>query len=102
MKDDAPTRVACRLTARRWDNRPNILLEGLHIPRLDINRPRTLEAAHQALSRLSGIHKSTTSFFNFIVHVPCYEVAVVDDMLLTRLQLYHARQQCSIQAAVGR
>lgn len=81
-------------TPSRGNHRPNILLKSLHISSLDVDCPRALETANEALSSLPGSHEATASLFNFVVHVPRYQVAIVDHMLLSRLQLYHKSQRC--------
>lgn len=72
-------------SVRRRNNRPNVFLKGLHVPRLYVDRPRTLETAHQALSGLSRGHEATPGLLNLIVHVPCHQMAIVDHMLLSWL-----------------
>lgn len=65
----------------------DVRVKLVHIPRLHIDSTRPSEAAHQALSRLQAAHGTTASFFNLIVAAPGHEVPVVNNMLLTRLEL---------------
>lgn len=62
-------------------------LKLVHIPCLHIDRTRASETANKTLACLHTAHETTASLFDFVVAAPGNQVAIIDNMLLSRFKL---------------
>src|SRR2546421_13091551 len=72
----------------------HVSVEGLRIPRLQEDRPRTGELADKTFARSNSADDASRSdAFHDILAIPCDQIAIVDDIAFALNQLPGSQQE---------